>query len=285
MKRLLVPILLVSLMSVLTYVQARQMASRPLLIKLGPAPNAQVAKLAAGRFKPQLANWWVTKVLFYYGSLVDTEGNRFRATPEYYNMYKTLEAAVLLDPYNMDAYYFAQAAFTWELNRIKEVNALLEYGMRYRDWDYHLPFYAGFNASYFLHDYAEGARLMKIAAERSGNPLPVQLTARYFYQARETELGIIFLQTVLDQVRDEKMRKVYATRLSALKAVRKIELAIEAYRERFGEAPNQIDDLIVYDFLEVIPSDPYGGQFYFGIDGKVASTSNFAFARKEGAWE
>jgi hypothetical protein len=280
MKRLLVPILLVSLLALFTGIQAEQMTNRPLLIKLGPAPNAHMAGLVAGRFKTQLANGWVTRVLFYYGSLVDVENNRFRATPEFYNMYKFLQAALALDPYNMDAYYFSQAAFTWGLGRVKEVNALLEHGMKYRTWDYWLPFYAGFNASYFLHDYEEGARFMEIAAERSGNSLPTQLAARYFYQAHETELGIIFLKTVLKQVRNENLRKVYETRLAALMAVREIETASKAFREKFGYSPEKLDQMVKTGFLVQIPDDPYGGRFFLGKDGLVESTSQFAFVDK-----
>ena len=46
-------------------------------------------------------------------------------------MYKTLQTAAKFDPYNSDAYYFAQAAFTWEVGRAKEVNQMLDYGMKH----------------------------------------------------------------------------------------------------------------------------------------------------------
>jgi hypothetical protein len=280
MKRWLLPIFLVVLLAWLITLQAGQMTGRPLLVKLGPAPNARVVELISGRFKPQLANWWVMKVLFYYGSLVDVEKNQLQATPEYRNMYQTLEAAVILDPYNIDAYYFAQAAFTWGVHRVKEVNALLEHGMKYRSWDYWLPFYAGFNASYFLHDYAEGARLMKIAAKRSGSSLPTQLAARYFYQAGETKLGIVFLQTVIKQVKDEKLRGVYESRLLALQAVQVISDAVKDYRQRLGHSPQDIEALVKSGILAKVPTDPYGGRFYLSEDGLVQSTSRFAQANK-----
>ncbi len=223
----------------------------------------------------------MTKVLFYFGSLVDVDDRQLKTAPEYFNMYKTLEAAVQLDPYNMDAYYFAQASFTWDLGRVKEVNSLLKYGMKYRDWDYQLPFYAGFNAAYFLHDYAEGARLMKVAAERSGSPLFTKLAARYFYQARETDLGVVFIQAVLEQTKDKKLRAVYQTRLGALQAVQVIEAAVKKYQQQFGHRPRSLDELVVYGLLVTLPKDPYGGKFSLSDDGAVTSSSHFAFAYKK----
>jgi len=281
MSRLLVLTVLLVLLAGLTVRQAEQMSSRPFLVKLGAAPNAKVVELIAGRYKAQLASWWVTKVLFYYGSLVDNDARQLRTSPEYFNMYKTLEAAVQLDPYNMDAYYFSQASFTWGLKRIKEVNALLKYGMKYRDWDYQLPFYAGFNAAYFLHDYSEGARLMQMAAERSGSPLFTKLASRYFYQARQTDLGVVFIQAVLEQTKDKKLRAIYQTRLTALQAVQLIETAVEKFHQQFDRNPKDLSELLSCGLLVKVPEDPYGGEFYLTDDGSVTSTSRFAFAHQK----
>ena len=261
----------------LTVLQAKQLHERPVLIKLGPPPDAQTLSLFAGHLKPLFAWQWVTRVMFYFGSLFEDDARAIRVPPEYYNMYKTIEAAVRLDPYNRDAYYFAQAAFTWEIGRAKEVNALLLYGMKYRDWDYQLPFYAGFNASYFLRDYTEGARLMQFAAERSGSPLLTNLAARYFYQARQTDLGMAFLEVVISQTRDDKLREIYTTRLTALRAAKIIESAVTQYREENGHPPEDIGLLTRQGFLDQIPDDPYGGRFYLAKDGRAISTSQFAF--------
>ncbi len=58
----------------------------------------------------------------------------------------------------MDAYYFAQAVLVWDVGQVRLANELLEYGMRYRTWDYLLPFFAGFNYSYFLKDNEKAAQ-------------------------------------------------------------------------------------------------------------------------------
>lgn len=281
MKRLLILFVLLVFLCGLTMLQAEQLRTRPLLVKLGAPPDGQAISLVAGAQKPLLSWWWVTRVMVYFGSLVEPDARKMRVPPEYYNMYKTIEAAIRLDPYNMDAYYFAQAAFTWDIGRIKEVNALLLHGMKYRDWDYQLPFYAGFNAAYFLKDYKEGARLMRLAAERSDNILLTNLAARYFHQARQTDLGIAFLELVMKKTRDQNLLDVYRIRLAALHAARVIEVAVADYLEQTGHPPETLAVLLSTGLLDRIPEDPYGGTFYLEADGSVKSTSKFAFKSVE----
>ena len=116
-----------------------QLDQRSVVVKLGYTPTAEVLKVAASDHRYSLAGQQL-------------QGKAIQ--PEYLNMYETLKTALKLDPYNMDAYYFAQSAFTWEVGHAKEVNSMLDYGMKYRDWDWYLPFFAGFNSAYFLKDYA-----------------------------------------------------------------------------------------------------------------------------------
>jgi hypothetical protein len=250
--------------------------NRPIAIKLGYVPEAKIVKPIVGDQRYLAAELYVLKVLFYYGSLVEKFRNEIAIPPENYNMFKTLEAAVVLDPYNMDAYYFSQAAFTWEVGHAKDVNAMLKYGMKYRSWDYWLPFYAGFNAAYFLHDYKTAALYMKRAAQLSGNSLLTTLAARYFYEAGENELGILFLNTMTKDAKDERIRKVYKLREQALLAVQFLDDAIARFKKKHGRGPKDLKELVVSGIITRLPEDPYGGHFFLDPVGKIRSTSKFA---------
>lgn len=252
------------------------LTNRPVAIKLGSFPEAKVIRFVAADQLYLVANYAVTRVLFYFGTLVDLDKRKVRVKPEHFNMFKTMETVVKLDPYNMDAYYFIQAAFTWELGRAKDVNRVLDYGMKYRNWDSQLPFYAGFNAAYFLKDYKTAATYFQRAAELSGNDLYTNLSARYFYEAGETDLGIAFLSTMTKGASDPKVRKIYELRKSALEGVRTLENAVEGFRRATGRAPASLEALVSAGFIDEIPSDPYGGSFYLDPDGRVRSSSKFA---------
>lgn len=257
---------------------ASYMKDRPVAVKLGYVPSAEVLHVTVGDQKLLVAHAAVVKVLVYFGSLVDKlNTNKIVIPAEYLNMYKTLQTAVKLDPYNSDAYYFAQAAFTWEVGRAEEVNLMLDYGMKYRTWDYTLPFYAGFNASYFLKQYEPASRYMKRAAEISGNSLLTNLAARYFFESDKSELGIKFLEMMEKGAKDEQVRRLYRIRRTALEAVLNIQAAVGLFREQNGRLPKRLDELVKYGFLVQLPEDPYGGLFYLDNSGSVRTTSKFAF--------
>jgi hypothetical protein len=261
---------------------ASYMKNRPVAVKLGYVPSAEVLRVTVGDQKLIVAHTAVVKVLVYFGTLVEKlNSNKIVLPAEYLNMYTTLQTAVKLDPYNSDAYYFSQAAFTWEVGRAAEVNRMLDYGMKYRTWDFTLPFYAGFNSAYFLKQYEPAARYMQRAAEISGNPLLTTLAARYFFESNNSDLGIQFLEMMEKGAKDEQVRKLYRLRRTALRAVTGIQAAVNQYRERHGRLPTRLEELSEQGILPQLPEDPYGGRFYLDSSGTVRTTSKFAFGGQQ----
>ena len=255
--------------------------NRPVAVKLGYVPDGEILKVVSADHRFTLAEFAVVKVLIYFGSLLPSPDSKMIEKPEYFNMFKTLENALRLDPYNLDAYYFTQAAFTWEVGRIRDVNNVLQYGMRYRTWDYMLPFYVAFNDAYFLKDYKNAAIFMKRSAEISKNPLFTNLAARFFYESRQSEFGIMFLNVMEQGAKDKNIKQMYAVRRSALLAVKELTEAVERYRKRFGKEPRDLHEVVTSGVIARIPGDPYGGTFYLADDGMIRSTSKFAFRSQQ----
>lgn len=250
--------------------------SKPFVEKLGRAPHPEMLRLVAADQKQFLADIFVLKTLIYYGTLVEKSKAKIDIPPDYFTIFRTIETAVKLDPYNMDAYYFAQAVLVWDVKRIREVNTLLEYGMKYRNWDFYLPFFAGFNYSYFLRDYEKAAACYRKAGELSGDELSTNLAGRYFYEAGQTDLAIAFLSTMVKGAKTPAIRKSLSTRLLALKAVRDIERAKNRLAAECPTCRITIDNLLLRGYLATVPADPYGGSFFIDSTGKVRSTSKFS---------
>lgn len=253
------------------------LANRPLEVKLGYLPHPQLLKILSADHGLLLAETAVVKVLFYYGTIVGKFQENVIIRPEHANMYRTLQTATQLDPYNMDAYYFAQAAFTWELNRVAEVNALLEHGIKYRTWDPWMFFYLGFNNAYFLKDYGKAAGYLQRAGELAPeNALFSRLAARYYYESDQTELGLTFLETMIAEAKDRAVKQTYTVRRDALVAVLTLEKAQTAFTAKTGRQPDSLQELVQAGFLRQIPDDPYGGKFYLDGKKRVRSTSKLA---------
>lgn len=279
MKRLFLPALLVCYFGVLIPFTAC-LRDRSVAVKLGRMPEAEVIRLVAGEHRYLIAEYAVTKVLFYFGTLLERQKNNITTTPEYFEMFKTLETAVKLDPYNVDAYYFTQSAFTWEVGRAADVNRVLLHGMKYRTWDWNLPFFAGFNAAYFLKDYASAAVYMKKAAELSGNSLLTTLAARYFYESRQNDFAIAFIDTMEKGARDKTVQQVYALRKQALEAIKLLSDATERFQTDNGSCPRSLSELVSGGLIAEIPADPYGGAFYLDDKCMVRTTSKLSFRER-----
>lgn len=251
--------------------------NKPFVEKLGYVPAVSVLKSIAVDQKELVGASLVLKVMMYFGGLMDKVENQIPVPPDYQSMSRLLHGAVKLDPYNMDAYYFAQSFLTWDVKQYKLANDLLDFGMTYRTWDWYLPFFAGFNSSYFLHDYKKAAEYYKRAGDLSGIDLHKNLAGRYMQESGQTDLAIVYLSTMAKGERNPAIKKSYLTRLAAFKEVRRIEVARDRFRELHGVMPVTIVQLIDAGFLVPVPTDPYGGKFYLEPDGKVATSSKFAF--------
>ncbi len=239
---------------------------------VGLVMPSQIAQIVALEFKGLFADAIFSKAMTYYGGkLIRGE----KATEEEWDwIYRNMDTATDLDPYFLDPYYFGATNLAWGTNKVKEANLLLEKAFRYRDWDWTIPFYLGFNYFYFLQDNEKAAFYLMEASKKqgSGTLLPT-LAARLAYQGKKTENAIIFLQEILKKTDDETVKKVYEKRLNALKGILFLEKVVAAYQDKFKAQPNKLDELIAKGIISEIPQDPYGGKFYLDKDGSIKTTS------------
>lgn len=256
--------------------------NKPIEEKLGYVPSIKLLKPLSADQKELTGAWLVFKTMMYFGGQVDKThvGPIITQQMDLPGMSRLLHCAVQLDPYNMDAYYFAQGFLTWDAHQFKVANDLLEYGMKYRTWDWYLPFFAGFNYAHFLKDYKKAAEYYKRAGDLSGEELFNSLASRYLQESGQTELAIAYLTAMVKTAKNQAIKLTYQTRLKAFFEVRRIELARDRFYSEQGSMPVTLDRMVQSGYLVPTPVDPYGGRFYLDSSGKVSSTSRFAFVTK-----
>jgi len=243
-------------------------------LKLGYTPQGKLYRASLGEFRWITGDYLAFKSITYFGNKKQAVMSRRFKNIEYFNLFQTIEESIMLNPYNEDAYYFAQAAFT-NIGHTKDLNFLLRYAFKYRSWDFQLPFFLGFNNAYFLKNYTKAAHYFKLAAKLTGSSLFTTLAARYFYEGGKTKLGILFLRYMIKNSRNKSVKSVYRKRLNALIKIAILENAAEKYKTKYGIYPKNLKQLINKNILTKIPIDPYGGTFY--IDkGKIKTTSKLA---------
>ncbi|ACD95806.1 hypothetical protein [Trichlorobacter lovleyi] len=258
------------------------MANKPIEEKLGYVPSVKLLKPLSADQKELVGASLVMKVLMYFGGIIGkAQEDKVISEPlDLQGMSRLLHGAVQLDPYNMDAYYFAQGFLTWDAKQFKVANDLLDYGMKYRTWDWYLPFFAGFNSAYFLKDYPKAAAYYKRAADLSGQELHKSLAGRYMQESGQTDLAIAYLTVIEKGERNQSIKKDYQIRLAAFYEVKRIEIARDRFMAEHGGLPVSVEQLVQLGLLAPAPADPYGGRFYLEPSGKVTTTSKFAFATK-----
>ncbi len=252
------------------------MQKRSYLAKIGHVPGPAVIKAVATDQKEFIAVCLILKVVFHSGHLLQLRHDDYVSAAEQKNTLNLLKTASMLDPYNMDSYYLAQA-MVWDRQNIDQINKLLEHGMHYRTWDWYLPFFAGFNYSYFLKKYNSAARFFKRAQAVSGSNLFGRLASRYLYEGGNTGLAIAYLEAMLKSADNQTVRKAYQIRLQAMKEVKRIEDAVNKYISDKHKKPADLQTLISGGYLSPPAVDPYGGKFYLDRNSKPRTTSKFAF--------
>lgn len=271
---------LVTAYLLVTFPLSGSLHKRPVSVKLQGTLEGKTSRTILGDLRYAAAALNVLNVQFYFGTVVEEQKKNPELKPDYDHMFRAIEAATQLDPYNMDAYYFAQAAFTWEAGRAEDVNRLLERGIRHRTWDFYLPFFAGFNAGYFLQDYETAADYMEQAAELTGSPLFTKLAARFHHEAGQDEMGIQLLNVMSAQASDPQIQNMFEKRKDALKGTLQIRKAVKQFQKQHQRLPKNLKELKHSGVLKMIPKDPYGGRFYLDRNGHVKTTSNLTESKK-----
>ncbi|MDH4162423.1 MAG: hypothetical protein OEW15_07005 [Nitrospirota bacterium] len=235
---------------------------------------SSVLKISSGEFDSLVSDYLFLKMLVFAGEKTDERGSVIMTDQEWRLFYQTLEASSDLDPYFVDPYFIGNAFLTWDGNMIKEANALLEKGSRHRDWDWSLPFFLGFNHFFFLDDNEKAGTYMMEAARRPGaSPSLAGLASKLAFKANRVETSIAFLEEIRNSTEDESLRKLYETRIEALRAILVLEQAVDVYRKKYTKRPLEIGDLITAKIIAEIPVDPYGGRFYIDKSGSIKTTS------------
>jgi hypothetical protein len=231
-----------------------------------------VLKLVALEYRDLLADLIFSRTVNFFGGKLHRREHIDEQT--YRTIYHRLDTASELDPYFVDPYFFGQAVLTWGANMPREANALLDRGRRFRTDDWILPFFMGFNAFYFLHDFEQGAAYLVEASRRPGSPPSVGLlAARFASRSGGIDTAIGVLESMVSHTDDASTRALITTRIQALRGMRVLEQAVERYRGRYATAPRDLGALVTRGILPQIPRDPYGGSFYLTSDGKIWTTS------------
>jgi hypothetical protein len=194
-----------------------------------PSP---ILKIAALEYQGLASDILFLKSMVFIGETLERKEKPRVKEWEWRWWLKTLEAATDLDPYFFDPYFYANSFLPWDAHMAEETNHLLEKGTRYRDWDWLLPFFIGFNDFFFLNKDAEAATFLMEASRRpGGDPMLSSIAARLAFKENRTETAIFFLEETVRRTDDASLKRIYETRIQALQSIALLEKGVDLYKK------------------------------------------------------
>lgn len=237
-------------------------------------PSA-ILKITSLEYDGPVSDYLFMEAMVYIGGKISKERTVHLTSDEWNRVYNLLDVSSDLDPLFIDPYYVGNAYLTWDARMVDKANRLLEKGIRARSWDWTLPFFAGFNQFFFLHDNVKASELLETAALRPGaSPILASLASRLAYQENRIENSIAFLEEMVNMTGDEQLKEQYELRIEALRTRLFLEKIVAAYRKKYHRLPRELQDIRAAGMLSEIPADPLGGRFRITPDGRVESSSD-----------
>jgi len=234
-------------------------------------PSIPVLRVAALGYAPLVADYYWLRSLNEFG-----QNRMVRA--RYPNLIALMSRVLALDHKFLRAYHFAGTALT-----VKELDpapsiAMLEQGLVERPDDWYIAFLLGFNRYYFAHDLAGAARALALAARSpEAPPITGPLAARLAAASGEPEVGLTLIDSILETVTDETLRRDYLERRRLLElevALRALNQASARFTDDHRRPPADLRELVTAGLLREVPPEPLGGRFYLDAAGVVRTTND-----------
>jgi hypothetical protein len=236
-------------------------------------PSA-LTKIAALEFRGLASDVFFLNSMIFIGTTQQRKERPRVKEWEWQWLIKVLDTATDLDPYFYDPYHYVNAFLPWD-GKVEEANRILEKGSRYRDWDWMLPFFIGFNNFFFLQQDSKAAEyLMESSRRPGGDPMFASIAARLAYKENRTETAIYFLEQTAKNTENINVKKRFETRIQALRTILFLDNAVAAFKKKYRKSPSRIEELVTKNIISQIPQDPYGGTYYLAEDDKVRSTTS-----------
>jgi tetratricopeptide (TPR) repeat protein len=191
-------------------------------------------------------------------------------------MYHILDILTTLDPYFVHAYTLGALMLTHDANRPDQAMKLLKKGMRadYNEW--RIPFIYGFIHYVFLRDYKTALKYLWIAGQKpSATDMPKRW-AGYIALKRIGDLKVALtlwldLYNNAKNPEEKKIAEMYIKEIIMEMDIEFLDKKIDEFTKKIGRQPTSLNELVGYDFIDSIPSEPHGEKYYLK-GNKISST-------------
>ena len=144
---------------------------------------------------------------------------------------------------------------------------------------WYLPFFTAFNYMYYKGDYLTAAHYLEIASSFPGRPayLPF-LVSRLYANTNDPGVAIPFLEKMMERAATPETREKLKQRIKEIivkRDIRLLTIARDHFKQKTGEYPLSLEQLVTSGFIKKIPTEPFGGNYFISKrDHSISSSSN-----------
>ena len=216
-------------------------------------PSADYIRTVSGSFRPFFANLVCIKGVL---ELTDPVPHR-----QAY-LLKVFKTAIELDPRLLSAYFLGGMVVPVNKNDIPAAIRFLEEAAPLNRSAWQIPYWTGFN---YLQtgEYEKAAQYYRQAAALPGAPrYLVTNQAMLYYRANKPEGALIYLEGLLESVKDPRALELIKRKIAWLKDLIVLDAKAREFKARFGGWPDSLDDLVARGLIAEIPQDPFGKGYF-----------------------
>jgi hypothetical protein len=212
-------------------------------------PPYSYLDIMSGNFRPLVAQMFLIRGIM---SIAEKDPQSF----DY--ILDNLRLAAQLDRKLSYAYVVGGIIAPRGSQELRRATIFMKRGMETAPDDWRLPFWIGFNYLQ-LGDTLKAAEYYRQASALPGAPNYVKsMAARYYYEADKSDIGLVYLESIRNSVKDPHTLQNIDLKISWLQNIVLLEEKAKAFHNDLGRWPNDLDELVTAGLIDKIPPDPFG---------------------------
>lgn len=269
MKRVLFIVLLLLLIVNFSYRIDLKKSPHELIGELMYFPSGiAIRALSMGFYTPLADLIWLRFVQYY--------GEHRLTDAKFELMYHILDVLTTLDPHFLYAYTLGGLMLIAETKKPDQARILLKKGMYANPHDWRIPFVYGFIHYVFLQEYNIAQAYFRLSSQKPNAPdIPQRWAAFVMYKKigdlRASLALWIDLYKSTENPEEKAIAEMYIRDITMELDIKFLNEKIALYREKTGQGPYTLRQLIDHGLIDSIPAEPHD-EHYVIRDGKAYST-------------
>jgi hypothetical protein len=234
-------------------------------------PSARTVKAISLGYTGLMANVYWTRVVQYYGRRHMADSLTYKLLPPLLDITTTLDPHLII-AYEFGAFFLSQKP-PQGAGSPEAAIELVRKGIEHNPTHWRLYSDLGFIYWMEKKDYRSAADAFAAGARIPGAmPWMWTMAGAMAQGSDDLELARTLWSDVLKETKDPLIRSNAIQRLASIDSdeiVIQLQKVVDAYKERFGQYPKNMRDLVGAGLLREIPVDPAGNPYEIGPYGNV----------------